>query len=197
MKSAAFLIFGIALAATGCSGSSNSANSAQSAAPEQSSAAQASPESSEPVVTPGLPVYPGAKKNATIGNMSMTRCGHKLSVATYDATGNAEDIADWYAARIPGGIRMTLNRSLGTGATLSSTEIFDPSGGRVATITLASGVPMAGSPLHVSLGTVVPPFSSSELQTMQIVMGSDPVAKRKAVAAMKAKCGPNSVPSGD
>jgi hypothetical protein len=199
MKSPAFLILGLALAAGGCSGSSNSASSTQqSAAPEQPAAAQAaSPQSSEPVVTPDLPVYPGATKSAIVGNMTMTRCGHKLSIATYDATGDAKDISGWYATRIPGGIRVSMNRAMGAGASISSTEIFDPSGGRIATVTLTSGSHMPGAPLHVSLATVDPPFSPSELQTMQAVMGSDPVAKQKAVAAMTAKCGPNSVPHGN
>jgi hypothetical protein len=195
MKSV-FWVLGMALAVAGCGGSNNSSSTQASAAPGAS--AQPSIPGGE-AATPALPLYPGATKNALVGDMTLNRCGHKIRELTYDVKADGKTVTAWYADRIPGSIRIEMTNPLGGGASISSTEFFEPGGGAVATVseTHMPGDrtnPAAG--VHVTLGTLDPAFSSSELQTMQAAMGSDPAAKQLALAQMKAKCGPSSAPAG-
>ena len=137
-------------------------------------------------VAAGLPIYPGATKMAYSGPTTFVRCGHKISVVTYDSSADVKSVADWYSNRIPGGIRVRHNAAGGAGLTL--TEIFERDGVRAVAISPAH----AGSGVNIGLGTYEPALSPADLQTMQVVMGSDSPAKQQAIAKMKAKCGPNS-----
>jgi len=198
MKRPVILILVVGLALAGCSKGGSSSSPDQSTAPAQTSASQAAAsQATEVPVTTDIPVYPGATKNAMVGSMTMNRCGHKMSIATYDVSGNdAAAVTEWYADRIPGGIRLTKDTSMGGGVSMAMTEIVEPAGGRIATVTLTSApasLHVPGGALHVSLANIDPAFSPEELQTMQAAMGSDPAAKQQAIAKMKAKCGPDSV----
>jgi hypothetical protein len=131
-----------------------------------------------------LPVYPGATKMAYAGPTTFVRCGHKISVVTYDSSADVESIGAWYSDRIPGGIHVRHNAT--STAALTMTEIFEPDGVGAVAISRA-----AGSGVHIGLGTYEPALSPADLQTMRALMGSDSPAKQRAIASMKAKCGPN------
>lgn len=199
MTRSATLVIAAGLVLAGCSGGSNSSSASQSSA-SQGAGAQATaaaPAATEAPVTTDLPVYPGATKDAMVGNITVSRCGHKMSIATYDVSGtDAGAVTDWYSSRLPGAIRISKDVGASAGTGMSMTELVEPSGGRIAAITLAKSpeaVRIPGGALHVSLSNVDPPFSSAELATMQAAMGSDPAAKQQALDKMKAKCGPDSV----
>jgi hypothetical protein len=49
-----------------------------------------------------------------------------------------------------------------------------------------------GSGVHIGIGTYEPALSPADLLTMQALMRSESAAKQRAIATMKAKCGPNS-----
>lgn len=133
-----------------------------------------------------LPIYPGATKMAYSGPTTFVRCSHKISVVTYASGADTKSIAAWYADRIPGAIRVRHNATSAAGLTM--TEIFQPNGVGVVAISHAVG----GSGVHIGIGTYEPALSPADLQTMQALMGSDSAAKQRAIATMKAKCGPNS-----
>jgi len=203
MKQAILVILGIWFAVAGCARGSNSSSQAastqQPTVAQATAAAQASgpvPVSTGEAVASGLPVYPGATKMVYPGapkigamaNVTVTRwCGHKVSVASYDVNASFDTVANWYSARIPGGIRVSRTFPMG----LKITQIFEPNGAGAAGVTQThfAGV----TAVHVSLATYEPALSSAELQTMQQVAGPDSPAKRQALARMKAKCGPASV----
>jgi hypothetical protein len=202
MKRSILVILGIWLAVAGCargsSSSSQSASTQQPAVAQATAAAQASgaaPVSAGEAVASGLPVYPGATKAvypgatkmAAMANVTVTRCGHKISVASYDVNASFDTVANWYSARIPGGIRVSRTFPVG----LTITQIFEPNGVGVAWVTQThfAGV----TAVHVGLGTYEPALSPAELQTMQQVAGPDSPARRQALARMSAKCGPASV----
>ena len=194
MKPSALLILGLALAITGCSGNSNASNQASSqdtnaAAPAESSAPAAQTASA------ALPVYPGATKSTVMGTMNQSRCGHKESVVTYTVNADPKTVTDWYAARIPGGIQIDAARAFGGTHIMTSNEIFAPDGSIAAGISQpnAAAMGLKTAPVYIGLGTYDPPLSPDELHTMQDITGTDPAAKQKAIAAMKAKCGPESV----
>ncbi|MHB8434140.1 MAG: hypothetical protein ACYC8W_04560 [Candidatus Tyrphobacter sp.] len=181
MKRSILVILGISLAVAGCARGDSSSN--QSASTQQPTVAQATAAAQ----ASGLPVYPGATKMAAMANLTVTRCGHKIAVASYDVNASFDTVANWYSARIPGGIRVS--RTFPGG--LRITQIFEPNGAGVAGVTQT---PFAGvTAVHVGLGTYEPALSSAELQTMQQVAGPDSPAKRQALARMSAKCGPASV----
>jgi len=196
MKRPVFLILGICFALVGCAGGGHS--SSQSASAQRSTANMETAATRASVAD--LPVYPGATKMAYLGPTSFTRCGHKISVTTYDVNADAKSVSDWYGAHIPGGIRVTKDSTVAGGTGLTMTEIFEPSGVGVAAITQihfaatspSAGQHRGGAGVHIGLGTYEPALSPTELQTMQAFMGSDPAAKQQAIARMKAKCGPNS-----
>jgi hypothetical protein len=200
VKPSALVILGLAFAVTGCSGSSNAAN--QPSSQDTNASAPAAPaESSAPAAQTGsaaLPVYPGAKKSATLGMTNQSRCGHKESVVTYTVNADPKTVTDWYAARIPGGIQIDAARAFCGTHIMTSNEIFAPDGSTAAGISQPNAAAMGvkTTPVFIGLGTYDPPLSPDELHTMQDITGTDPAAKQKAIAAMKAKCGPNSVPKG-
>jgi hypothetical protein len=207
MKRSLFFVLACALAAAGCSGGSNSSNAADTsssnaAAPAASAAAEsAAPESSSEPVPIDLPVYPGAKKSTMMGDMNMTKCGHKESVTTYVSDDDTKTITDWYASRIPNGISIDSGRLFGHGK-MTSVEIVYPDGSGAVGVTklnLPAGTNVAGmkaASVFIGLGKYDPPFNGEELQTMKDLFGTDPAAQKAAAAKMRAKCGPNSVPAG-
>jgi len=134
-----------------------------------------------------LPVYPGAPKSKNPAlSVTATRCGHKVSNTVYSPVdAGVKTVSDWYTARIPGSVRVDYTSS-GGGAL-----IFAPSGAGVVAIS-GSIAKSAAGPVFLNLATYGPPLSSSERQMMQELVGSDPAARQRASAEMKAKCGPNS-----
>jgi Prokaryotic membrane lipoprotein lipid attachment site len=192
VKRPALIIIGLAFALAGCSGSSNTANQASSdtnaAAPAESSAPAAQAPSGAP------PVYPGAKKSTLMGQMNSTKCGHKGSVSTYTTSDNLKTVLAWYTQQMPGGIQIDAGHTIGHGL-MTSIEIFNPDGASAVGVTQPNAAAMGGKaqPVYIGVGTYDPPLSADEMHTMQDIMGTDPAAKQKAIAAMKAKCGPASV----
>jgi hypothetical protein len=201
VKPSALILLGLALAIAGCSGNSNSANStSQDTNAAATTAASAAPaDSSAPAgqsASAALPVYPGATKSAMLGQMNQTKCGHKESVTTYTIVSNdPKPILAWYAQRIPGGIQIDAGRAFRHKAIMTSVEIFEPDGSSVVGVTQPNAALMPGKtqPIYISIGTYDPSLSADELHTMQDITGADPAAKQKAIAAMSAKCGPESV----
>src|SRR5665213_2760638 len=192
MKRPVFLILGISFAVAGCTGGSKSATQATAAA--QASAA-AAPSAGEAVAS-DLPVYPGAIQDTNL-SYTHTRCGRKSSATTYVVKDDQKTVSDWYAARIPGGDRVDGNIPVAGGTTIAITEIFDPSGARIASVSkthFAANIPASAQNIgnagavHVVLETVDPAFSPSELQDAKAIIGSDPAARQRALA--KTKCGP-------
>jgi hypothetical protein len=198
VKRPALLILGLAFAVAGCSGNSNSSNQASSQ--DTNAAAPAAPsEPSAPAAqnaSAALPVYPGATKSTMLGLTNQTRCGHKESVVTYTVNADPKTVTDWYAARMPGGIQIDAARAFGGTNIMTSNEIFASDGSSAAGISQPNAAAMGvkSTPVYIGLGTYDPPLTADELHTMQDITGTDPAAKQKAIAAMKAKCGPNSVP---
>jgi len=192
MKRPVFLILGISFAVAGCAGGSKSATQATAAA--QASAA-AAPSAGEAVAS-DLPVYPGAIQDTNL-SYTHTRCGRKSSATTYVVKDDQKTVSDWYAARIPGGDRVDGNIPVAGGTTIAITEIFDPSGARIASVSkthFAANIPASAQNIgnagavHVVLETVDPAFSPSELQDAKAIIGSDPAARQRVLA--KTKCGP-------
>jgi hypothetical protein len=193
VKRPALIIIGLAFALAGCSSSGNTANQATSqdanaAAPAESSA----PAAQAPAGAP--PVYPGAKKSTLMGQMNSTKCGHKGSVTTYTTGDNLKTVLAWYTQQMPGGIQIDAGRTIGHGM-MTSIEIFSPDGASAVGVTQPNAAAMGGKaqPVYIGVGSYDPPLSADEMHTMQDIMGTDPVAKKQAIAAMKAKCGPDSV----
>jgi hypothetical protein len=192
VKPSALLVLGLAFAIAGCSGNSNASNQAAS----QDTNAAAPAESSAPAAqTAALPVYPGATKSTVMGTMNQSRCGHKESVVTYTVNADPKTVLAWYAQRMPGGIQIDAARAFGGTHIMTSNEIFAPDGSSAAGISQpnAAAMGLKTAPVYIGLGTYDPPLSPDELHTMQDITGTDPAAKQKAIAAMKAKCGPASV----
>ena len=183
----------------GCSGSSNTANqaSSQDTNAAASSAPAAPADSSAPAAqaaSAAIPVYPGATKSALLGQMNQTKCGHKESVTTYTVSADPKAVLAWYAQRMPGGIQIDAGRAFHTHI-MTSNEIFAPDGTSAVGVTQPSAAAMGGKsqPVYIGIGTYDPPLSADEMHTMEDITGTDPAAKQKAIAAMKAKCGPDSV----
>jgi hypothetical protein len=199
VKPSALLILGLAFGIAGCSGSSNASN--QASAQDTNAAAPATPaEPSAPAAqtaSAALPVYPGATKSAMLGTMNQTKCGHKESVATYTVNADPKTVLAWYSQRIPGGIQIDAARAFAHAnrVLVSSYEIFSPDGSSAAGISQpnAAAMGLKTAPVYLGLGSYDPPLSADELHTMEDITGTDPAAKAKAIAAMKAKCGPDSV----
>ena len=197
MKPPALVILGLAFAIAGCSGNSNAANQASS--PQDTSAAASSApaapaDSSAPAASAAIPVYPGATKSALLGQMNQTKCGHKESVTTYTVSADPKAVLAWYAQRMPGGIQIDAGRAF-RAHIMTSNEIFAPDGTSAVGVTQPSAAAMGGKsqPVYIGIGTYDPPLSADEMHTMEDITGTDPAAKQKAIAAMKAKCGPDSV----
>lgn len=200
MKPSALVILGLALAVAGCSGSSNTANQTSSqdtnaAAPAASTAAAETSAPAAQAASAAIPVYPGAAKSAMLGEMHQTKCGHKESVTTYTTSDDPKTVLAWYVQRVPGGIQVDAGRALKTHMLMTSTEIFSPDGASAVGVTQPNAAAMGGKPqpVYIGIGSYDPPFSADEMHTMEDIMGTDPAAKQKAIAAMKAKCGPDSV----
>jgi hypothetical protein len=196
VKPSALVILGFAFAVAGCAGSSNTANQASSA-PADSSAPVAPPDSAAPAAqapSAAIPVYPGATKSGLLGQMNQTKCGHKESVTTYTVSADPKTVLAWYAQRMPGGIQIDAGRAFRTHI-MTSNEIFAPDGATAVGVTQPSAAAMGGKsqPVYIGIGTYDPPLSADEMHTMEDITGTDPAAKQKAIAAMKAKCGPDSV----
>ncbi len=124
----------------------------------------------------------------------------------YDVTGaDAGTVTNWYVARIPGGARVDSKTNMGSGASVTYTEIFEPSGAGGAGVSYTNmgniPVPKTGplknaAGVHVVLVSYNPALSPDLMQEMHDAMGSDATAKAAAIAKIKAKCGPDSVPVG-
>lgn len=197
MKPSALIITALALAVAGCSSSSNASNQAPSQ--EASAAASAAPaDTSAPAAQTAsapLQVYPGSTKSPTLGQFNQTKCGHKESVATYTTSDDPKTVLAWYSQRIPGGVQIDAGHAFKASVAMTSVEIFSPDGASAVGVTQPDAAAMGGKtqPVYISLGSYDPPLSADEMHTMEDVMGRDPAAKQKAIAAMKAKCGPESV----
>jgi hypothetical protein len=136
-----------------------------------------------------------------LGDMNSVKCGHKETVVTYTVNADPKTVENWYASRMNGGIRIDSGKAFGAGQTMSSIEIVNPDGTSAVGITqahLGAGVHMpgvTGNPTFIGIGKYDPALSSEELGTMEALFGPDPAAKKAAIAKMRAKCGPNSVPA--
>jgi hypothetical protein len=130
-----------------------------------------------------------------MGTMNASRCGHKESVVTYTISADQKTVVAWYAARMPGGIQVDAARAIGGAHIMTSNEIFSPDGASAVGVSQPNAAAMGvkTSPVYIGLGTYDPALTADELHTMEDLMGTDPAAKQKAIAAMKAKCGPDSV----
>jgi hypothetical protein len=196
VKPSALIVLGFALAVAGCSGSNNTANQASSQ--DTNAAASGAPtESSAPAAQTAsgpIPVYPGAAKSGLLGQMNQTKCGHKESVETYTTTADPKTVLAWYSQQIPGGIQVDAGRAFKTHI-MTSVEIFAPDGASAVGVTQPNAAAMGGKtqPVYIGIGTYDPPLSADEMHTMEDITGTDPAAKQRAIAAMKAKCGPESV----
>ncbi len=191
MKRSISLILGLLLGLAGCAGGSNSSTKGSISGNV----------TTETGVTSDLPVYPGATKVTDL-SLTVARCGHKSSAVTYIVKDDVKTVADWYAARIPGGARVAGIIPVAGGTSIAMTGIFDPSGTRAVTVSkthFAANIPLVdqnienAAAVHVVLQTVEPGLSSSEMQDAEAMIGGDPAARQRVLA--KTKCGPSSLPS--
>ncbi len=206
MKRPVFLILGVALGLAGCGGSNSSSQSAAAQATAAASVAEA-PAAAGAANPSDLPLYPGATKSAFDGSgVTLKRCGFTISTTMYDVNGaDAGTVTNWYVAHIPGGNRVDNKISMGNGASVAFTEILEPSGAAGAGVSFTNmgniPVPKTGplknaGGVHVVLVTYNPALTPDMMQEMHDAMGTDPAAKQAAIAKIRAKCGPNSVPVG-
>ena len=123
--------------------------------------------------------------------MNQTKCGHKESVTTYTVSADPKAVLAWYAQRMPGGIQIDAGRAFRTHI-MTSNEIFAPDGASAVGVTQPSAAAMGGKsqPVYIGIGTYDPPLSADEMHTMEDITGTDPAAKQKAIAAMKAEMRP-------
>ena len=139
-----------------------------------------------------LPVYPGATESKLLGTMTVKRCGHNVAVTNYTVNAEVATVARWYAAKMPGAIRLGSGGS-GASALITNVEFFEPNGAEGAGITQPApntpGQPAGYTPpVSIGLAKYSPPLDAGELKTMQGLLSSDPAARKAATAKMKARC---------
>ncbi len=191
MRRPFFAILAISFGVAGCGGGGGSNSSSQ--ATNQASSAAAAPTTEEAVAS-DLPVYPGAVKDANL-SLTTNRCGHKATATTYIVKDDLKTVSDWYADRMPGGVRENGVTPMPGGTTIEMAAVYDPSGSRVALVSknhFGPGIPASvqnienATAVHVILETVAPPFSPSELQDAEAMVGGDAATKQRLLA--KTKC---------
>ena len=209
MKSSLTLALGIVLATAGCGGgggaSGQRANATQPPAVAQppAAASPAAPNNapamgggSNDAVT-NLPVFPGAAKMPMRINGG-TFCNHKMSLAVYRAnSASADQVADWYAGRMNGAIKLNIGKQMGGGAAVTGYTLVDPSGADAASVSQTHFGPSMGKMAQtmganrttIGLVTYNPPLSPAEMQMMRDITGGDAAARQRARAQLKAKCG--------
>lgn len=125
----------IALGATGCP-------SPRAAASEQASV---------------LPIYPGAKKLVlpSGSDFSVTGCGVTMRLVDYKVSGSSvATIAQWYADRMPGGIRVTTRPQ----ANMFAEAVYAADGSSVATVIQTAPNPdlaKFAKPSHIAGGVTL------------------------------------------
>lgn len=196
--SSALLAAVLAAAVAGCSSNSQNAGQQSSSAPANAAATEtagtapvtAATTAAAPAAAAPLDVYPGATKLPTQMRGSVSFCNTKMTTIVYRVGGaNAETVAGWYAAHVPGGIRINIP----VDANSTTIEIFEPGGQAAAAITqmhydprLAAAAKSLGAD-RTTLGLVTfdPPLSSDWIDTIRAAESGDAAAR----ARMKAKCG--------
>lgn len=192
--SSALLAAVLAAAVAGCSSSSQNAGQQSSSAPANAAATETAGTAPVTAATTAaaapLDVYPGATKLPTQMRGSVSFCNTKMTTIVYRVgAANAETVAGWYAAHIPGGIRINIP----VDANSTTVEVFEPGGQAAAAITqmhydprLAAAAKSLGAD-RTTLGLVTfdPPLSSDWIDTIRAAESGDTAAR----ARMKAKCG--------
>ena len=184
------------LGAAGCSSSNRAAqvhDTPPAAETHAVATTLASPATDRPEPASALPVYPGAVRLKAAGvPAAINVCGSTMRMVDYKV-GDAgpSTIAQWYAARIPGGLRVIVPFDNG-----SSVSIYRPDGSAAATTVqihvdpaLARAIKSIGSDA-TTLGIVTfePPLSPDVLQLLQRYANGDSSDKKASRAALKSKC---------
>lgn len=176
----------VALTVAACSSSERGHSQAQevgATANAPSAAIAAATANDDPPAPNGaLPIYPGAEKLKLPPGMpplEVNKCGSKMRVVDYKAgVVDPAAIANWYAAHIPGGIRVA-----GTFASGSFDSVYAPDGSAIAT-----AIRMSDRATTLGIVTYQPPLSHDMLQLIVRYANGDEAAKKSAREELKAKC---------
>ncbi len=131
-----------------------------------------------PAAAAGLPVYPGARPiylpNSHVVTVTDTICGSKATMAAYFVSASPQTVAQWYADRMPGAIRVSPEAG--------AFDLFQPDG-------RASAIVAATPSGRVVLRTITydPPLSAAHLNLVRAASHD-----ASARATLKAQCGDRS-----